>query len=384
METLAGLATILILAVSVWFLKRRGDVALHHLDRVRREHAEAQRTLHDLQTVVQNIDESVFLLDRDERIVFLNRAAETLFSAPVNSGQSFSPIAWQLQIQPLIDEILSHRAESLAQTVVKDDRAFQVNVRAGPPQTTCAAMILVSEVTELQRLGRVRRDFVANISHELRTPVTTLRLLADTLSREIDPHSPANEWIAKLQGQIDALHQLTNELMDLALIESGQMPIKLVDLAVTDLITQVVELFRAQAERKGIVIQMDVTSDLHVLADPVGAQRVLGNLLHNAIKFTSTQGQVIVRARLVADNIEFQVIDNGIGIPARDLPRIFERFYRVERARMPDEGRGTGLGLAIAKHIVEGHGGRIWAESIEGRGSTFYFTLPTGMARQPK
>jgi two-component system phosphate regulon sensor histidine kinase PhoR len=380
MEVLLGLGTILIvaLALSVWLLKRRGDRVLRNLEQVRREHAQAQRALHDLDWIAQNIEEAVFLIDRDERIVFLNRAAKNLFSAVVDRGQSFSPIAWQLQIQPLMDEILSHRAESLAQTVVKDERAFQVSVRAGPPQTTCAAIVLVSEITELQRLGRVRRDFVANISHELRTPVTTLRLLADTLSHEMDPHSPASEWIAKLQGQIDALHQLTNELMDLALIESGQMPIKLIDLAVTDLIAQVVELFRAQAERKGIALQMDVTSDLHVLADPVGARRVLGNLLHNAIKFTPTQGQVIVRARLVADNIEFQVMDNGIGIPARDVPRIFERFYRVERARMPDEVRGTGLGLAIAKHIVEGHGGRIWVESLEGKGSTFYFTLPAG------
>lgn len=377
MESLLGFALILILAMSVWFAKRRGDVALDHLERVRRERDKAQHALHNLEIVVQNIDEAVFLINRDERIVFLNRAAQNLFAT--NTGQSFTSVAWQLQIQPLINEVLSHRAEALAQTVVKDERAFQASVRVCPPQTTCAAMILVNEVTELSRLGRVRRDFVANISHELRTPVTTLRLLADTLSREIDPYSPARDWVTKLQGQIDALHQLTNELMDLALIESGQMPIKLVDLAVTDLIAQVVELFRAQAERKGIAIQMDVTPNLHVLADPVGARRVLGNLLHNAIKFSPTQGHVTVRARLVADNIEFQVIDNGIGIPARDLPRIFERFYRVERARMPDEVRGTGLGLAIAKHIVEGHGGRIWAESTEGKGSTFYFTLPASL-----
>lgn len=382
MEPLLGIEAvlILILAVSAWLFKRRGDVALKYLRSARRERDEARKDLQNLLTrwelVTQNIDVAVFLIDRDDRILFLNNAALNLFGASASIGQSFSNLAWQLQIQPLLQAVLARRADSLAQRVVQDERAFQVSVRACPANMSCAAMIVLSEITELQRLGRVRRDFVANVSHELRTPVTTLRLLADTLSQEIGADSPAQEWVTKLQRQIDVLHQLTDELMDLALIESGQMPIKLVETSVTDLIAQVVELFRTQAERKGIALEVDVSAELRVLADPVGARRVLGNLLHNAIKFTPANGQVVIRARQIEDNVEIQAADNGIGIPARDLPRIFERFYRVDRARMQGETRSTGLGLAIAKHIVEGHGGRIWAESIEGRGSTFYFTLP--------
>jgi two-component system phosphate regulon sensor histidine kinase PhoR len=232
-------------------------------------------------------------------------------------------------------------------------------------------------VTELQRLGRIRRDFVANISHELRTPVTTLQLVTETLANALrDNLAAAPDLLTKLRGQIELLNQLTEEAMDLALIESGQMPLKLVEAHLAGLLNQVLDLLRPQAEQKQIAIDAQISSDLIVLADSAGAQKVLRNLLHNAIKFTPSGGRISVRARRDADNIEIQVSDTGIGIPAKDLPRIFERFYKADRARAQGEARGTGLGLAIAKHIVEGHGGRIWAESVEGRGSTFHFTLP--------
>jgi two-component system phosphate regulon sensor histidine kinase PhoR len=271
---------------------------------------------------------------------------------------------------------LEQRAASLSQVVVKDERAFQVNARACPRDAGGGALLAFSEITEIQRLGRMRRDFVANISHELRTPVTTLSLLAETLANEFGAESSAQAWIVKLQQQIDVLRQLTDELMDLALIESGQMPIKLLKTSALDLVTRVEALFRPQAERKSIALTIDVAGDLLVLADPPGAQRVLSNLLHNAIKFTRPGGSVAICASRLDDWAMFQVKDNGIGIPARDLPRIFERFYRVDRARVEGEARSTGLGLSIAKQIVQVHGGKIWAESEEGRGSTFYFTLP--------
>ncbi len=372
---------IAVLAFAVWLLKRYGDGARRQANLAQ---GELDRTIQELQrargqwdAISASIGEGVILISADRRIAYLNPAAKNLLNLPDGAGRALSDAGWNLRLAPLVDQVLDGHAGALSQIIVADERAFQVTVRACDANSGCAAIIVLNEVTELQRLGRARRDFVANISHELRTPVTTLQLLADTVANEI-PQNPsaASEWLEKMRGQIDMLNQLTTELMDLALIESGQMPIKLVDTSVAELANQVVELFMPQIERKQIAIDVQVPPQLHALADPDGARRVLGNLLHNAIKFTSPGGHLALRAQPLDDNVEIQIEDDGIGIPARDLPRIFERFYKVDRSRVQGETRSTGLGLAIAKHIVEGHGGKIWAESVEGKGSTFHFTLP--------
>ena len=325
----------------------------------------------------RSVSEGIVLLDADAHIQFINPAAEIFLDARASIGRAFNQAAWGLQLEPLITAVLARRAESLSQTVVRDERAFLVNVRACPLESECGAIITLTEVTELQRFGRVRRDFIANISHELRTPVTTLHLLAETIENELprDPRAAAT-LVAKLRGQVDVLEQLTREMMDLALIESGQMPIRLFDTRLADLIAQSLAILQPQIERKTIALENRVSPDLRVLADADAIHKVLSNLLHNAIKFTPTRGAIIIDARRVDDNIEIQVADTGIGIPARDVPRIFERFLKVDRARTTGETRGTGLGLAIAKHIVEGHGGKIWVTSSEGKGSSFFFTLP--------
>lgn len=382
METLLGIAVgiVLVLAVSAWFFKRRGDAALNRLRTTQHERDqtrdEFKRAREQWDAISQSLSEGIVLINTAGHIVSLNAAAESHLNLHDTIGRPFADVAWGLQLEPLVTEILSRRAESLSQIVVKDERTFQVSVRVCPVGETHGALIVLTEITELQRLGRVRRDFVANISHELRTPVTSLQILADTLANELGEASPAQMWLSKLRGQIDVLHQLTDELMDLALIESGQMPIKLVEASVADWLTEAAELFRAQAERKQITLALQASSELRVLADPAGARRVFSNLLHNAIKFTSAHGSVMIRASKAGDVVEIQMEDTGVGISSRDLPRIFERFYKVDRARVQGERHSTGLGLAIAKHIVEAHGGKIWAESVEGKGSVFHFTLP--------
>jgi two-component system, OmpR family, phosphate regulon sensor histidine kinase PhoR len=326
--------------------------------------------------IAQSVDDGILLIDAAEHITWMNPVAANILGAQIGANFSLSDITWGLQIQPLVREILQQRAESLGQIVAQDDRTFQVSVRAFPAESEPAAILLLRDVTELQRLGRVRRDFVANISHELRTPVTSLRLLTDTLAKELTANPAATEWIAKLRQQVDVLQQLAEEMMGLALIESGQMPIRLLETRLIDVVDESLKILRAQAEHKQITIAIDVPPDLCALADPEAVRKVINNLLHNAIKFTPTQGRIVVRARAIDDNVEIEITDNGIGIPARELPRIFERFYKTEQGRAAGRERGTGLGLAIAKHIVEGHGGKIWAESSEGKGSTFFFTLP--------
>ncbi|MBM3128487.1 MAG: hypothetical protein FJ009_07590 [Chloroflexi bacterium] len=367
-------------ALGAWLVTRHNQVALERLRQARRERDDARAELHyrneQWDTVNQTISEGVVLLDARGQAVWLNGMAVEMLNVSDARGRMFAQLAWGWQLDALIADVLARRAESLSQIVVKDERAFRIVVRACMIRGTLGALIVLSEITELQRLGRVRRDFVANISHELRTPITALRILADTLAEELVDASPARLWLTKLLSQVDALRQLTDELMDLARIESGQMPIKLVETPIADLVAQVVERFRPQIERQELALEITAPADLRVLADPASAQRALGNLLHNAIKFTPARGRIAMGARAVGDMIELYVQDSGIGIPAAVLPRIFERFFKLEHARRADEPHSTGLGLAIAKHLIEAHGGKIWAESIEGKGSTFYFTLP--------
>jgi two-component system phosphate regulon sensor histidine kinase PhoR len=172
---------------------------------------------------------------------------------------------------------------------------------------------------------------------------------------------------------------MVEELLELSRIESGQAPLRLVPTPVEEVVVPPVDRLRHQAERAGLELIFLLPPDaFQVLADGERARLVLTNLVHNAVKFTPPGGRVTVAARPDGDEVVFSVQDTGVGIPSDDLPRIFERFYKADRAR---SGGGTGLGLAIAKHIVQGHGGRIWAESVEGQGSTFYFTLPMAVER---
>jgi two-component system phosphate regulon sensor histidine kinase PhoR len=281
-------------------------------------------------------------------------------------------------LDPFVNQVLGGETESVEQIITKGERAFSVRVESIGLAKEDGAAIRIDEITELQRLGRVRRDFVANISHELRTPVTSLQLLVETIKKDsFSDKKLLRNLLSKMHLQIDLLRQLTDELMDLALIESGQAPIKLVEAKAADLVRETVDSLRPQAERKEIALSTTLDSNVLVLADVQGIRKVLGNLIHNAIKFNHPGGHVDIRAVCDGENVQFSVKDTGIGIPASDLSRVFERFYKVDRARarVAGEIRGTGLGLAIAKHIVEAHGGKIWVESAEGRGSTFFFTL---------
>ncbi|MBI4769920.1 MAG: hypothetical protein HY784_05760 [Chloroflexi bacterium] len=177
--------------------------------------------------------------------------------------------------------------------------------------------------------------------------------------------------------EVEALQQLAQELLDLAQIESGRALVRLVPVPVSELVSAPVERLRPQAERKGQQVEVDVSAELVALADEEQVRRAIGNLLHNAIKFTPQGGRVRLRAQAAGDDVLVEVSDSGPGIPPEDLPRVFERFFRGDRARA---GGGTGLGLAIARHVVEAHGGRIWAESEgrPGKGAVFRFTLPGG------
>jgi two-component system, OmpR family, phosphate regulon sensor histidine kinase PhoR len=222
----------------------------------------------------------------------------------------------------------------------------------------------------------MRRDFVANISHELRTPLASVRLLIETLlAGARDEPEVATRMLNQMLAEVDSITQLAQELLDLSLIESGQMPMQVTRANLGEIAAEQIIHYEPMAQQKQIVVKNDVAEDLIVEVDRKMIGRVLGNLIHNAIKFTPDRGHITIGAASVDGKIKVSVADTGAGIPQEDLPRIFERFYKVDRARGKS---GTGLGLAIARHVVEVHGGRIWAESVEGKGATFYFTLPVG------
>jgi two-component system phosphate regulon sensor histidine kinase PhoR len=236
-------------------------------------------------------------------------------------------------------------------------------------------LVILQDLTRVRRLETVRRDFISNISHELRTPLASLKALADTLrDGALEDPPAARRFLDRMEVEVDALTQMVQELLELSRIESGQVGFEIAPVPVADVINPPLERLRPQAERADLQLSIDLAPDLPpVLADAERMRQVITNLVHNAIKFTPPGGEVAISATAGQDEVIISVRDTGVGIPADDLPRIFERFYKADRAR---SGGGTGLGLAIAKHIVLAHGGRIWAESVEGRGSTFSVALP--------
>jgi two-component system, OmpR family, phosphate regulon sensor histidine kinase PhoR len=199
-------------------------------------------------------------------------------------------------------------------------------------------------------------------------------VLAATLKGgALDDPPAARRFVERIDTEVDALVQMVDELLELSRIESGQVPVQLAPVSVPDLVLPAVGRLAEQAQRAGLELRSEVPEGLpRVLADAERIQQVLSNLIHNGIKFTPAGGTVTVSAGANGDEVTLAVRDTGVGIAPDILPRIFERFYRADRSRT---GKGTGLGLAIAKHLVQAHGGRIWAESREGRGSVFYFTL---------
>jgi two-component system phosphate regulon sensor histidine kinase PhoR len=241
-------------------------------------------------------------------------------------------------------------------------------------QGTPHFLILLDDVTELRRLETVRRDFVANVSHELRTPLASIRAMAETLQDgAIHDSAVAGRFVSMIVAEVERLTRLLEDLLVLSRAES-RIPERAV-FPLNNLIHDVVERLQSQAEKANITLNYTTPAPLKVDANRDQIEQVLVNLVDNAIKYTLAGGRVEVRAEEREDRVVVHVIDTGIGIMSQDVPRIFERFYRTDRARSRQSG-GTGLGLSIVKHIVETHGGNVTVQSEYGRGSTFSFTLP--------
>jgi two-component system phosphate regulon sensor histidine kinase PhoR len=241
--------------------------------------------------------------------------------------------------------------------------------------------VILEDVSELRRLQRIRAEFVDNLSHELRTPLSTIRLLTETVLRDVDAAEVPpriRERLLKIDVETGHLVQMVNELLDLSRIEQGTTTLHLDDVDLAAVVHGAVERLRPFGDRQGVRLRADVPADgelPRIRGDDERLGQLLVNLLHNAVKFSAPGGSVVVRVEGRDGEAILSVADEGVGIPRADLDRVFERFYKVDKARVRGKG-GTGLGLSIARHIAESHGGRIWVESEEGKGSTFHVAVP--------
>ncbi len=331
-----------------------------------------------LTAMLQQMTDGVIIVNESGRLTLINSAAERLFDTQETNaiGRSIAEVIRQHQLIELWQRCTDTGEEQFTDLELPRIGTF-IQCIAIPLGEALPEHILMlfQDLTRIRRLETVRRDFISNISHELRTPLASLKALTETLrTGALEDPPAARRFLYRMETEVDALSHMVSELLELTRIESGQVPLKLKAVAPKKLLTKAKERLGVQAERDQLKIILECPKNIpRVRADRPRLGQVLVNLLHNAIKFTAEGGQITLAARQQGNMIQFSVHDTGAGIPSDDLPRIFERFYKTDPAR---SSGGTGLGLAIARHLVEAHGGRIWADSVEGSGSSFYFTIP--------
>lgn len=341
------------------------------------QHVEQDRATLDV--VLAQIQDGILVVTDEGLVTYINPMAAALFNTnPAAAiGRTLAQVFFDHRLLDLWERYrVAGEEQALALDLSLRNRYVQVIVAGFGPQMPDHALVLIQDLTRMRRLETVRRDFVSNISHELRTPLASLKALAETLKAgAMDDPKAAARFLDLMDGEVDALTQLTAELLELARIEAGQSLSVFRPTWPCELVTQAVQRLEVQAQRAGLQLVAECPPDLPVVqVDPERLVQVLVNLIHNAIKFSQPGGTIQVLAGRSETGVEFRVIDTGIGIPAKHLPRIFERFYKADPARASG---GTGLGLAIAKHIVELHHGTLGVDSREGAGTTFTIRLPT-------
>jgi two-component system, OmpR family, phosphate regulon sensor histidine kinase PhoR len=337
-----------------------------------------------LTAVMQKMTDGVLIVDREGVIQLVNPAAERMFTRVKAAG----PDPWNgLVGRSLIEGVWHHRVTALwresmssgSEQMVSFETSHKLHIQAVAiplaPVMPGDTLLLFQDLTRRYQIESMRRDFISNVSHELRTPLAGLKALTETLQDSaIDDPPTARRFLSHMEAEVDSLNLMVNELLELSRIESGRVPLNRKPVSPEEILRPAVERLKLQAERNGLSLKVEFHEALPpILADFSRVQGVLVNLVHNAIKFTPSGGEILVQARPQPDSVCFSVKDTGIGIPENEHWRIFERFYKVDRSRASG---GTGLGLAIARHLVEAHGGKIWVESELGKGAVFYFTIP--------
>ena len=331
--------------------------------------------------ILDSMIEGVIAVDRDTRIISLNPTAEKIFNvSQANArGRIFLEVFPNNDIAEVIAVVLD-KGEFVSRElnlVWPVQKVFQVN--ASPISEAGGVngcLLVIHDITEIRRLENMRRDFVANVSHELKTPLTSIKGFVETLLEgALDDKENSVNFLKIINNHADRLNTLINDLLDLSHIESKEISLKKDKFGLCALVKEVMLGFRSQAKKKGIEIKNELPQDIEIFADRSKIEQVFTNLINNAIKYNKEKGFARIYSEQLPGRIKIIVEDSGSGIPPKDIPRIFERFYRVDKARSRELG-GTGLGLSIVKHIIELHSGVVGVESTEGLGSKFWFTIP--------
>jgi two-component system phosphate regulon sensor histidine kinase PhoR len=391
---------LLILAAAVallwfqrWWLARRysGQLERTRLDfaeTARRQEREVEaRSDARQQTLFNSMIEGVLLLDGEGRVYLVNDSLRKGLGLPENiRGQTIMEVFRWHELAALSERLPREKIISGVELDLQRGggrRSWQVSAalvgdRPGGPQ---GRLFVFHDVTRLKELESIRKEFVGNVSHELRTPLSLIKGFAQTLldGAMKDPDQ-AGRFLQKIDKHSDRLLFLIEDLLAISRLESGQVALNFQEVNLRDMAQRVVEDLASPASARQTTLENRIPAALSVRADADRLPQVFFNLTENAIKYGQTGGRVILEARQTpALKIEVQVSDDGPGIPREAIGRIFERFYRVDRARSRESG-GTGLGLAIVKHIVQAHGGEAWVKSEPGRGASFFFTLPPAPA----
>jgi two-component system phosphate regulon sensor histidine kinase PhoR len=322
------------------------------------------------------MEEGIFVLDERREIQYMNQPASRMFgfSGAKDRSLTFIEVVRDYECDDLVKKCIKTGDIQAAAIKIRGKKQY-LDIKVSPDADSRNFIVIVKDLTEKRHLEEIRRDFISNVSHEFRTPISSIKLIAETLiDGALKDTKVSRDFLLRINVEADKLAHMTNELTELSMMENNETTLNKNSLKIDELVKQIVQRLQAQSDKKGLTLCVDIEQVLpDLVIDPYRIEQVLLNLIQNAIKFTDPGGSITVSVKKHINNVLFSVSDTGIGIPANELSRIFERFYKVNKAR---DDEGTGLGLAISRHIIAAHGGKIWVESAEGKGSTFFFTLP--------
>jgi two-component system phosphate regulon sensor histidine kinase PhoR len=346
-------------------------------DALKRSLADLDKARTRLEAVLAGLEDGVVLTDIDADVLRVNRSAARMLAAPEARavGRPFIQVARDHELADQLRQTLSGTTTQPQEVEYGlRRRVLQATATTVTGKAERLGLVVLRDVTDLRRLEGIRRDFVANVSHELRTPLTSIRALVETLEAgAVDDPEMTQEFFQRIIQEVDRLNALVEDLMDLARLESGRGTMRFEEVATAELLRAAGERLREQVDRARLELAYELPDGLPpVLVERRRIEQVVLNLVHNAIKFTPRDGTITIAARRDDDRVTVEVRDTGVGIPEDEADRLFERFYKSDKARRSE---GSGLGLAIAKHIVQAHRGEIGVTSTPGKGSVFTFTL---------
>jgi two-component system phosphate regulon sensor histidine kinase PhoR len=336
--------------------------------------AELESQRQELATMLDSMQEAVVAITPEGYVRWSNAVMRRIAGTQIHPGRPLVHAVRDPEVLACIRAALQHsevrfgRASSLA-----PGRIFEINAA---PLPSGGALVVLHDVTGIEAAEKSRRDFIANVSHELRTPLTSIQGYVETLVEDPHPNpETTREFLGVILKNATRMNRLTEDLLALASVESPNYKVTPQPTRASALVEDAIESLGGMVVDSEVELESAGAPEALIMADPDAMNQVFGNLIENALKYGKAGGRIRVGAQLLETEVEFSVKDFGPGIAFEHLERIFERFYRVDKARSRESG-GTGLGLAIVKHIVQAHGGRIWAESELGAGATFHFTLP--------